>query len=306
MILVTGAAGYMGSALVHALSRKKKPVRAVDNFTTGTLRKVNDSPVWEKDFTSLTDVKEMVQGVTTIVHLGAISDITQCQNHPKEALLTNVLSVKYLIDEGVNAGVQKIIFPSSFAVYDPDSTTITEETTIQPQNYYGQMKWWAEELLKAEQRKGTLDTIIFRQSNICGKGLVSKRTVLEAFCRSLLENREIRIHGSGKQVRNFIHLEDAIEAYLQAIDTPVTGVWNLAGEETYSIRQLAQLVNQVGEERLGRTVRVITDPNAQTGHEREPQDITCDLHRLKELLNHRPMWTVKETIHQLLNQKQTR
>jgi nucleoside-diphosphate-sugar epimerase len=295
MILITGAAGYIGTKMVEFLSKKGIPVRAIDNFRVQPLSEINGVAIENMDLTAEADVKAMVQGVHAIIHLGAISDISQCETQAKDAILINLLSLKYLTREAVRAGVQKIIFPSSFAVYDPRATRISEQTPIKPRNFYGQLKKWAEELLLAEQAKGSLETVIFRQSNVYGKSWVPKQTVVESFCRSLMNNQEIVIHGSGQQTRNFIHIEDVVWAYYQALSPAIQGVYNLGGENTCSIWDLAQLVNRIGQECLGRSVPIVREQR-HSFREARTRLATLNTGRSKELFKGRKLKSLPEGI----------
>ncbi|OYD09678.1 NAD-dependent epimerase/dehydratase family protein [Paludifilum halophilum] len=301
MILITGAAGYIGSKLVHFFLDQDIPIRAIDNFRVHPMPKMTGATIHKMDVTVRDDVKEMVKGVDTIIHLGAISDVSQCETHADEAIQVNLLSMQYLMSEATKAGVRKVIFPSSFAVYDPHSERITEQTRLKPVTFYGHMKKWAEELLLAEQAKGTLDVVIFRQSNVYGKGWVSKTTVIENFCRSLLNNQPITIYGSGQQTRNFIHLDDVAWAYYRALSPSVQGVYNLGGEETYSIFDLAHLVNQVGQESIGRSVPIIRK-HPQPIEEKKTHFTTLDRQKLKSLFRNRKMKSVKTGIHEYLRE----
>ncbi|PRX41777.1 UDP-glucose 4-epimerase [Planifilum fimeticola] len=295
MILITGAAGYIGTKVVEFLSKQGVPIRAIDNFRVQPVSEINGVPIEKMDLTAEEDVKKMVRDVDTIIHLGAVSDIAQCEIQARDAVLINLLSLKYLIREAVNAGVAKIIFPSSFAVYDPRSTTITEQSPVNPRNFYGQLKKWAEEMLLAEQARGNLETVIFRQSNVYGKSWVSKQTVVESFCRALLANQKILVRGTGRQTRNFIHVDDVVWAYYQALSPSIRGVYNLGGEETRSIWDLALLVNQVGQECLGRSVPIVRQQ--EDGFREERTYFTAlDNRKIKTLFKGKKMKSLKEGI----------
>ncbi|PTX60333.1 UDP-glucose 4-epimerase [Melghirimyces profundicolus] len=296
MILITGATGYIGSSLTGFFVSRGVPVRAVDDFSVGGIRSIKGVEVLRKDVTEVEDVREMVEGVSVVIHLAAISDVSRCQLHRKEALLTNVLSLKYLIDEGKKAGVSKFIFPSSFTVYGAGGGNIHEELPVEPFNFYGQMKVWCEELLLSEQQKGHLDTVIFRQSNVCGSGEQPKSTVVETFCGSAVRREPIVIHGSGNQVRNFVHIRDLLEAYYRAAMEKVSGVINGAGHGSVSIRQIADWVNEECRQRLGHQVPIIHRHQTVVGHERETESLDCEPRRLIRLLGSRPLLTVRDAI----------
>lgn len=295
MILITGAAGYIGTKLVEFLSDKGIPIRAIDNFRVQPVSEINGVPIEKMDLTVEEDVRKMVSDVDTIIHLGAISDVAQCEIHAKDAILINLLSLKYLIREAVDAGAKKIIFPSSFAVYDPRSTTITEQTPVNPRNFYGQLKKWAEELLLDEQARGNLEAVIFRQSNVYGKSWVPKQTVIESFCRALLNNQKILVRGTGRQTRNFIHVDDVVWAYYQALSPSIRGIYNLGGEDTCSIWELAQLVNRIGRECLGRSVPIVRQQEGVFREERT-HFAELDTGKIKTLFKGRKLKSLQEGI----------
>ncbi|MFD1427550.1 NAD-dependent epimerase/dehydratase family protein [Kroppenstedtia sanguinis] len=293
MILITGAAGYIGSKLIDLLAKKEIPMRAIDNFRVYPPPPINGVTIQPLDLTQADDVKKMVKGIDTIIHLGAISDISQCETHAKDAILINLLSLKYLVREAVRAGVKKIIFPSTFAVYDPQQKEITEQTLLNPSNFYGQLKKWAEELLLKEQVH--LDVVIFRQSNVYGKGWVSKKTVVESFCKSFLENQPITINGSGQQTRNFIHVDDVVWAYYQGLSPSIRGIYNLGGKDTLSIWELAHLVNRVGEQSFNRSVPIIRKQK-QAISEPKTHLITWNTEKTDRLFKGRTMKSLQKGI----------
>ena len=119
LILVTGAAGYIGSSFTRNLAQKvgRENIRAVDNFEIGTIRDLDGLRVEAADATDERQVKQMLDGVETVVHLAAYSDIRLCEKQGKNAILNNLYSVKLLLEEGRKQQLKRFIFPSSFAVY---------------------------------------------------------------------------------------------------------------------------------------------------------------------------------------------
>src|SRR5690606_39637253 len=73
---------------------------------------------------------------------------------------------------------------------------------------------------------------IFRQANVYGRSRVPKQTVVESFCKALLANQKIQVRGTGRQTRNFIHVDDVVWAYHQALSPSVRGIYNLGGERS--------------------------------------------------------------------------
>jgi UDP-glucose 4-epimerase len=299
VILVTGAAGYIGRALITRLGELGLAFRAVDIVEpesgippTHRIEKmdIRDSGQWS----------EALEGADTVIHLAAESYIDVCEKSPNEAMLTNLASVYLLLKAARNHQVKKIIFPSSFAVYGPTVTEIHEQVVPNPQNLYGYMKLWAEQLLMdAGQRMG-MDVIIFRQSNICGKGPVTKPTVIQAFVDCWKSHLPIRINGSGEQKRNFLDLSDCVGAYVKANETKTSGIFNLGGPSTVSVNQIAEAVNTVGFQYGGYRVPVIHQSARDYGYKAEPSDIICHFENIKRELGFTPSFTIYDTIKSLM------
>ena len=147
-ILVTGAAGFIGSLLVDLL-RHDHDVRAVDNFSTGDVRQVGDVTVEEMDVAEPEHAAEMVRGQDVVVHLAGYTGIPVCENDPEGAARNILVATKHITDASVKAGVQQVLYPSTFAVYGIPPHHITEETPRAPIGMYGNLRAGAEYVLLA-------------------------------------------------------------------------------------------------------------------------------------------------------------
>lgn len=299
-ILVTGAAGFIGSTLVDIL-RHEHDVRAIDNFLVGDVRQVGDVTVEEMDAANPEHVEEMVQGREVVVHLAGYTGIPVCENDPEGAARNILVATKYITDASVKAGVQQLMFPSTFAVYGLPPAHITEETPRAPIGMYGNLRAGCEYILLAAQQIEGLNTLIFRQSNIYGRGIAKKRSLLNILTDQVLKREPITMFGSGDQVRNFLHVRDTAYAYKLAIEQRATGLYNLGGVETISVRTIIDTVNATAQEMLGYTVPVERKQDrGAANREVELTDFHFDISKVQRDLGFEPSLTVRDAVQELL------
>ncbi|MCF6093319.1 NAD(P)-dependent oxidoreductase [Microaerobacter geothermalis] len=302
MILVTGAAGYMGSMLIEHFSKifDSSNLKGVDNFSAGKVQHIGDIPIQCADVSNRNDVFQIMEGVDILVHCAAVSGIPTCEKESKEAVLSNLLSVKYLLEAGRNYQLKKMIFPSSFAVYAPDETVINENTRVSPYNFYGFLKYWAEQLIISYGETYKINYLIFRQSNLCGKGYSEKNSVIHTMCNAAKNNQPLTIYGGGYQVRNFIHIRDVIHIYEQGL-TKNNGIYNLAGTETKSIKEIAEEVARAAKRKLNKEIEILYKESEIKGQELTLQSLTCDISKLERDFQYSPKGTIAEAIDELLS-----
>ncbi len=302
-ILITGAAGFIGSALLKKIYPEVfENIMAIDNFSVGKISDVNGLKVQKMDICDKEDVKKMLEGVDTIVHLAAISGVPVCDEKPIDANMANLTGVKYVLDEAVKQGIKKVIFPSSAAVYgQPEKFPIEEEDKIESLNYYAVLKIATEHLVRSYQRNYGLKTVIIRKSNIYGKGVFAKNTVINIFVKKVLAKEPIEILGTGEQSRNFLHINDAIQAYTLLIRDPnVQGTFNVGGHETKSIKQIAEMVNKIAKKELGYEVPI--EFKETDRKEASVSDFTYSSERIKKAVGYRPIFTIEDEIRRLIKE----
>ncbi len=301
-ILVTGAAGFIGSTLVDLL-RHDHDVRAIDNFSIGDVRQVGDVTVEEMDVTQPEQVDEMVAGREVVVHLAGYTGIPVCEKDPKGAANHILVGTKYVTDASVAAGVKQILFPSTFAVYGIPPRHITEETPRAPIGLYGNLRAGCEYVLLAAQQLDDIKTVIFRQSNIYGKGLARKRSLLNLLTEQVLKREPITMYGSGEQVRNFLHVRDTCEAYKLAILQGASGLYNLGSDETISVRSIVEMVNASAERMLGYSVPVERKPDrGAANREVELTHFHFDINKVRRELGFEPRLSVRHAVEELLTE----
>ncbi len=302
-ILITGAAGFIGSTLVELL-RHEHDIRAIDNFSVGDVRQVGDVTVEEMDVANKEHVEEMVRGQDVVVHLAGFTGIPVCENNPEAAAVNILVATKYVTDAAVRAGVSQLLFPSTFAVYGVPPHHITEETPRAPIGMYGNLRAGAEYILLAAQQLDGLGALIFRQSNIYGRGIAKKRSLLNILTDQVLRREPITMYGSGEQVRNFLHVRDTVQAYKLAIEKGATGIYNLGSAETLSVRTIIETVNEASQRLFGYTVPVERKPDrGAAGREVDLTDFHFDISKVQRELGFQPKLKVRDAVEELLAQE---
>ncbi len=299
-VLITGAAGFIGSTLVDTL-RNDYDVRAIDNFSVGHVRRIGDITVEEMDVTQLEHVEEMVCGRDVVVHLAGYTGIPACENDPEGAARNILVGTKYITEASVRAGVKQLLFSSSFAVYGDAPTHVSECSPVAPIGMYGNLRAASEYVLLAARHLDGLNTLIFRQTNVYGKGVTTKRTVVNLLSEQVLKREAITVYGTGEQVRNFVHVLDTVRAYKLAIERGSGGLYNLGSAETLSVNDIVRTVNDASYHLLGYQVPVEHKPDRGAGkREIASTELVLDVRKVQRELGWTAEHTVRGTVEQML------
>lgn len=283
-ILVTGGAGYVGNGLLVKLGKEfpDANITSIDNLAIGDYRYVEHLKRDQRyrllvgDIRKKSDLQKAIGTETVfVIHLAAMPGVKLCKDQPKKAIASNFYGTHMLLEEAVTNNVERFIFTSSAAVYGtPQHQPITEEHPLDPINLYGVTKVAAEKIIKAFHINHGLTTTIFRLSNVYGLSVYTRRkTVVPKFVWQAVNDQPLTIRADGKQQRNFVHVQDVIDAVIQCLKVPPKAVagetFNIGGE-TRSVNQIAEIVIQETKQKLGKEVpRVFTslEPGEVYTHE---------------------------------------
>jgi nucleoside-diphosphate-sugar epimerase len=248
--LVTGGAGFIGSHLVRALRARGESVRVLDNFSTGrqeNLAGVSGLDVRKGDLRETATVEDAVRSVDFLYHLAAFVSVPQSMTDPETCFAINISGTANLFEKARRAGVRKIAFASSTAVYgDPGVFPTLEDCPLNPLSPYAVSKQVAEVLASLYTRTFNLPIIPLRFFNVYGPRQNPDSHYAAAvpiFIRRLLDHRAITIYGDGKQTRDFIFVGDIVEALISAVHSQAAGEpFNIcSGCETSIINLVEQL-----------------------------------------------------------------
>ncbi len=263
-ILVTGGAGYVGSALVPKLLDAGYAVRVLDLYLYGedALAPVRGNPMLTElrgDLRDRAAVNRAMAGADTVIHLACISNDPSFELNPDLGKSINYDCFPGLIDSAKDAGVSRFIYASSSSVYGvKKEEDVTEELSLEPLTDYSKYKAMCEELL-LDAREPGFETLVLRPATVCG---YAPRLRLDLSVNILtnhaVNNRVIRVFG-GKQVRPNIHIDDITDLYVQTVSLPsalIDGRIYNAGYYNQTIDDIAKSVRTI----VGPDVSIRTEP----------------------------------------------
>ncbi|WP_338729873.1 NAD(P)-dependent oxidoreductase [Haladaptatus sp. DJG-WS-42] len=306
-VAVTGAAGYIGSRVVHDL-RAEHPdweVTALDNFYRGQVDQIKDVPVEHVDIRNRARLEEALSGADIVMHLAAISGVKDCDENPDLAYEVNVQGTNNVAWFCKKTGAG-LIFPFSMAVIgDPQEFPITVDHPRDPMNLYGETKLLNERMIET-MAEGSFPAHLFLKSNLYGAHevdgtRVSKPTVINIFVNRAISGQDLTIHLPGSQARNYLHVQDVSNAYIRSaertieqLDAGKTGAekFELSGVEDPSVIEVAKLVQQHATGDNKPELRMLENPRTETLVER----FDVDIDRTKAELEWEPTYSIEDVI----------
>jgi UDP-glucose 4-epimerase len=219
-ILILGADGFLGSNLAKSLLEDKKyKIRAFDLFKDGVSRNLagfeNNLEIFPGNFLNREDLKKALQGMDYVFHYISLTTPGSSMNDPLIDVDTNIRGTIVLLEECAKAKVKKIIFSSSGgAIYgNQDKKALSEDDPQNPIAPYAISKLAIEKYLEYFRLNRGLEYLILRYSNPYGPGqnVVGSQGIIPIFLNLARQGKPITIFGDGKNVRDYIFIEDAIE-----------------------------------------------------------------------------------------------
>ena len=308
MILVTGAAGYVGGHLINKLLEDERfsgyDIIGIDNFLVGCKENYNliknDKRVklTYGDICDKETVKKILKDVEIVYHLAAISGVVPCNKNPELAFKVNVEGTLNMLEQSIKGNVEYFIYPSSSAVYgEINGNLAKEDMPPNPLNNYGAMKASCEALCKAYYNSYGIGTVILRFTNIYGVGTYPKwRTVVTNFIKRALTGEPLIIHGSGEQKRDFIHIDDVIEIYKLVVNPKAKGeIFNAGSGYTASVKELANIVADIAREK-GIEVKI----KFEEARESKERTFAYDVSKIKSL-GFEPKYDIRKGVKKTFN-----
>ena len=253
-VLVTGAAGFIGSHLSEALLALGHPVRGLDSLAghySRALKELNVAgPLAHPDFSFLErdlldpGLGELVDGAQFVFHLAARPGVRDSWRDFDDYAHSNILGTKALLDACVGRDV-KLVYASSSSVYgDAASLPVTEEMPTAPISPYGATKVMTEVMAGAYHRAHGLDVVGLRYFTVYGPRQRPDMG-LARFIEAAVEGRRLPIYGDGRQLRDFTYVGDVVNATVAAAQRGVGGsIYNIASS---SPRPLLEVLDELGD-----------------------------------------------------------
>ncbi|WP_053371887.1 NAD-dependent epimerase/dehydratase family protein [Paenibacillus sp. FJAT-27812] len=250
--LVTGGAGFIGSHLTDMLIESGAEVHIIDNLSTGSKNHVNPAAklhVVDINHDMASKIIE-TERPDVVFHMAAQVDVQRSITDPAYDSKVNIVGTVQLINACKKAGVGKIIFSSTSAVYGVSKNgRNTEDTPPAPISYYGLSKSTCESYFRLFHAMDGINFTILRYSNVYGPRQTSKGEggVVAIFMNNLKKGHPLFVHGSGNQNRDFIYVQDVVRANIAAINQGDRETINISTGQRTSINNLVHLLNMIHE-----------------------------------------------------------
>jgi UDP-glucose 4-epimerase len=252
-VLVTGAAGFIGSHVVDHCLKQRFNVLATDDLSGGFIENVSSHATWvqgdlrDKNFVRL--LWDMHGPFDYVYHLGAyaaegLSHFIRAYNYE-----TNLVASMHLINEAIKSKkCQCFVFASSIAVYGMGQLPMTETMIPQPEDPYGISKYAVELDLKAAHEMFGLNSIVFRPHNVYGErqNIADRyRNVIGIFMNQILKGDPLTVFGDGLQTRAFSHVDDVAPVIASSVTNPkaYNETFNIGADTPYTILQLVDEIS---------------------------------------------------------------
>ena len=289
-ILITGVAGFIGANLAERLIRECHEVVGIDNLAYGLKSNIPEGVLFHQ-----TDIREkemypLYRDVDAVFHFAAKNCITDCQNDPVETADINVRGSVNVFEAARQAGVRKIVYAESSALYEGSDVFPTPESEVKPESFYAVSKLASMVFAEAYQRfhglttaphashltPHTLSFTALRYFCVYGPVQDYRRTippVMSAFIINLLRGKAPTIYGTGEKRRDFVYVDDINDFHIQCLTDSRTDnrVFNLGSGVSHSVNDIYQLVSDL----LNIHIRPVRKPDLPGEAQTTLADITA-------------------------------
>lgn len=301
-ILITGGAGFIGSAVIRELQAESHEIYVLDDLSFGKREFISipDHCFIHEDIRNRQKVLAVFEETQPdwVIHLAAIHFIPYCNENPFESSHINIqgtLNVLDAVERG--SSVKKVFFASTAAVYPVFEFAIGEDHQVAPLDIYGLSKLVGEHLVNEFHLKTGITSIICRFFNAFGPNETNPHLIPEIQDQINSGNREISL-GNIEPKRDFIHTYDMARAVRMLMQTFDAGIetFNLGRGIEYSVVEIVQAFSR----QLGEEIKIVQDPNRMRKSDR--LHLLADVSKLKAYTGWEPEWEIDEGIKTLIKQ----
>lgn len=253
-VLVTGGAGFIGSNLVAELVRSGNEVTVLDNISSGYRSNLKPFPsvrLIEKDIRDRNAVEDAARGCEVIFHLAASVGNKRSIDDPFNDASVNVLGTLNVLEAARNGGVKKVVVSSSAGIFgELKYLPIKEDHPVEPDSPYGCTKLCEEKLSLAYSKLYSTEVICLRYFNVFGPNqrFDAYGNAIPIFVFRMLRGEKLYIYGTGEQTRDFVHVDDVVQANMRAAAAAgISGVFNIASGRSITVNRLVELIMEYGK-----------------------------------------------------------
>jgi UDP-glucose 4-epimerase len=251
-VTVIGGAGFIGSHLVELLIENDFFPVVIDNFSTGKRSNLPPGGVDIRDYDITEDPKRLagiIKGSECVFHLAALTSVQESLDHPDRYTKVNVVGTANVLEACRIAGVKKLVFSSTSAIYGNTATFPTDETQQpDPISAYALSKLVGETYAKYYAETTEIAVTCLRYFNVFGERTNPKssyRSVIPIFLEQFKNGKPLTITNDGRQQRDFIYVKDVALANLKAMNpTRRFSIINIGSGKTWSVNQIADMISK--------------------------------------------------------------
>lgn len=298
--LVTGAAGFLGSALANRLAREGHQVRGYDDLSAGDPSRLSADVLFTRgDVTDRPKLWTLLQEIDCVYHLAAKVSVPESILYPREYNIINVGGTVSVMEAMRDVGVRRVILISSGAIYgDQGQQPLVESAPPNPGSPYAVSKLAAEHYVHTIGALWGIETVALRVFNAYGPGqplAAAHPPVVPHFLRQVSHGGSMVIHGKGEQTRDFVYLDDVVSAMVAAASAPTINrsLINIGSGTETSIQSLGQSVLEA----VGIKSEWIYKEDQDAG----PSRMCADIRLAKEKLGYRPRFSLQEGLERMIN-----
>jgi UDP-glucose 4-epimerase len=285
--LITGAAGFLGAALSNRLAWEGQQVRGLDDLSTGDASTLSPDVLFTRgDVNDRPKLWTLLQDVDCVYHLAARVSVPESVMYPREYNAVNVGGTVSLMEAMRDVGVRRVVFISSGAVYGDQQVQPLKESAIpDPRSPYAVSKLSAEYYIRTIGGLWGIETVSLRVFNAYGPGQrlsASNPPVIPNFLRQATHNGTIVVHGKGTQTRDYVHVDDVVDAMVAASTAPGINnqVINVGSGVETNIHELVRLILEI----TNSTAELMDNPRGTPGVSR----MCASLALAREKLGYQP------------------
>lgn len=271
--LITGGCGFIGAALAARLIGEGQAVRALDNLSAsraealpgerwnrveaGTIKEDwAGAELMVADIRDANAVSAAACGADVIVHLAANTGVLPSVQAPLMDCEVNVIGTLNCLEAARDCAVRRFVLASSGAPLGKVQPPLREDSAPRPISPYGASKLAGEGYCSAYHGTFGVDTVALRFGNVYGPGSDHKQSVIAKYIRRALAGEPLHIYGDGSQTRDFIYIDDIVDALTRAATTPGIGgeLFQIASSREHTVSEVALTISRLVETRCGQHV----------------------------------------------------
>ena len=297
--LITGGAGFLGTALAPRLVLNGHDVRVIDDLSSGDRSGLPPATHFTRgDINNIPLLWSVLQDVDCVYHLAARVSVAESILYPRDYNLVNVGGTVSLMEAMRDAGIRRVVLTSSGAVYGRQTRQPVQECdSPRPDSPYAVGKWAAEQYVHTIGELWGIETVALRIFNAYGPGQrlpVSHAPVVPRFLQSIMTGGSVVIFGDGQHSRDFVYISDVVNALVKAATAQKVNreVLNIGSGQETAVEELIAAIERIS----GRPASRVWNRDKSGGVLR----LVADLDKARQLLGFEPKVTLTAGLEQML------